>query len=99
MATLDIFSILLPLKTTFLLFLIDASTICCILCILDAKVATITLPLALLIILSNVNPMLFSDRECPCLSTLVLSAINKAIPSFPRLDILCKSIFCPSIGV
>ena len=34
------------LKATFLLYLTEASAICCILCILEAKVATITLPVA-----------------------------------------------------
>ena len=98
-ATFDIFSILLPLKTIFLLYIIDASAICCILCIFDANVATITLPFALDIILFKVSPIIFSDKECPALSTLVLSAIKSKIPSCPSWAILFKSITFPSIGV
>ena len=98
-ATLDTFSILLPLKTIFLFSLIEALAICCILWIFEANVATITLPFAPANILFKVSPIVFSDSECPCLSIFVLSAKSNSTPFLPKVENLFKSITLPSIGV
>ena len=65
----------------------------------EAKVATITLPLAFEKILVKVSPMDFSEIVCPLRCTFVLSAIRSNTPFLPNSAIRWKSITNPSIGV
>ncbi|MPN42812.1 hypothetical protein SDC9_190370 [bioreactor metagenome] len=66
---------------------------------LEAKVATIILPLAVWNIFSKVSPTVLSDMVYPGLSTLVLSAIITVTPFLPSSANLVKSATPPSIGV
>ena len=81
LATLMLFSILLPNITTFLLQLLAASNIWPILTVFDAKVAIIILPLIYENWFFKLALTLFSDIGCLFDKALVLSDNRSKIPS------------------
>ena len=98
-ATLEMFSILRPLKATFRLNARDASMICCMRWIFEAKVATIMRPVARSNSFMKVSPIAFSDMVYPLRSTFVLSDIKSRIPACASSEMRSKSIGWLSIGV
>ncbi len=98
-AILTLSTMLVPARAILRPLTLAASATCCTREISDAKVATITRPLASAMTFSNAGRMTDSDGVQPGRSALVESESRRSTPRFENSESLAKSVGQPSTGV